>query len=194
MEEVKKNSKRSLEDEVEKDLDKADKGDDKAEEDEVKGGKRDREPDNTEDQASKKKRREHPPTTSGVDVKDGVAADGLNGVADNGDDGEEVEEVLLDQEGEGEGEGKDSPDGRPDQPKSFCCEHCGRTFKHPSTLNRHVACHTLPFSCGFCPDAFSRRGYLRIHLSKYHSVKNVDLHRYVPFSHFSFSFSNLVLF
>ena len=79
MEEVEKNSERSLEDEVEKDLD-------KAEEDEVnKGGKREREHDNTEDQASKKKRREHPPTTSEVDVKGGVAADGLDGVVDNGD-------------------------------------------------------------------------------------------------------------
>ena len=198
MEAVKKNSKRSLEGEVEEDLDKADNGDDKADKadlDEVnKEGKRERENDNTEDKVSRKKRREQPPTTSGVEVKDGVAAEGLDGVADNGDDGEEVEEVLLDQEGEGRRGGEESSDGRQSPPKSFCCEHCGRTFQHPSTLKRHVDCHLLPFSCGFCPDAFSRRGYLRIHLSKYHSVKNVDLHRYVPFSHFSFSFSNPVLF
>ena len=198
MEAVKKNSKRSLEGEVEEDLDKADNGDDKADKadlDEVnKEGKRERENDNTEDKVSRKKRREQPPTTSGVEVKDGVAAEGLDGVADNGDDGEEVEEVLLDQEGEGRRGGEESSDGRQSPPKSFCCEHCGRTFQHPSTLKRHVDCHLLPFSCVFCPDAFSRRGYLRIHLSKYHSVKNVDLHRYVPFSHFSFSFSNPVLF
>ena len=195
MEAVKKNSKRSLEGKIEEDLDKADNGDDKADLDEVnQEGKREREDDNTEDKVSRKKRREQPPTTSGVELKDGVAAEGLDGVADNGDDGEKMEEVLLDQEGEGRRGEEESSDGRPDQPKSFCCEHCGRTFKHPSTLKRHVACHTLPFSCVLCPDAFSRRGYLRIHLSKYHSVKNVDLHRYVPFSHFSFSFSNLVLF
>ena len=96
MEAVKKNSKRSLEDEVEKDLDKADNGDDKADLDEVnQEGKREREDDNTEDKVSRKKRREQPPTTSGVEVKDGVAAEGLDGVADNGDDGEEVAEVLL---------------------------------------------------------------------------------------------------
>ena len=198
MEAVKKNSKRSLEGEVEEDFNKADNGDDKADKadlDEVnKEGKREREDDNTEDNVSRKKRREQPPTTSGVELKDGVAAEGLDGVAGNGDDGEKMEEVLLDQEGEGRRGEEESSDGRPDQPKSFCCEHCGRTFKHPSTLKRHVACHTLPFSCVLCPDAFSRRGYLRIHLSKYHSVKNVDLHRYVPFSHFSFSFTNPVLF
>ena len=128
MEAVKKNSKRSLEGEVEEDPDKADKGDDKAEEDEVKGGKRDREPDNTEDQASKKKRREHPPTTSEVDVKGGVTADVLDGVVDNGDDGEEVEEVLLEQEGEERRGGEESSDGRQSPAKSFCCELCGRTF------------------------------------------------------------------
>ena len=199
MKAVKKNLMSSLEGEVEDDLEDIDKADldmfMNMEEVEVnKEGKRERENDGTEDKVSRKKRRGQLPTMSGVKVKDGVAAGALDGVAGNEDGGEEVEEVLLDQEGEGGRGGKDSPDGRPDQPKSFCCEHCGRTFKHPSTLNRHVACHTLPFSCGFCPDAFSRRGYLRIHLSKYHSVKNVDLHRYVLFFHFSFSFYNQVLF
>ena len=188
MEEVEKNSKRSLEDEVEKDLDKADKGDDKAEEDEVnKGGKRDREHDNTEDQASKKKRREHPPTTSEVDVKGGVAADGLDGVVDNGDDGEEVEEVLLEEEGEGRRGGEESSDGRQGPARSFCCELCGRTFKNPNTLKRHVDCHRLPFSCELCSDAFSRRGSLRSHLSKHHLVKDADLQKHVPFSHLKYS-------
>ena len=186
MEAVKKNSKRSLEGGVGEDLDKSDNGDDKADKadlDEVnKEGKREREDDNTEDKVSRKKRREQPPTTSGVEVKDG-----LDGVADNGDDGEEVEEVLLDQEGEGRRGEEESSDGRQSPPKSFCCEHCGRTFQHPSTLKRHVDCHLLPFSCVFCPDAFSTRGYLRIHLSKYHSVTDVDLHKYVPFSHLKYS-------
>ena len=171
---------------VEEDLDKSDNGDDKADKadlDEVnKEGKREREDDNPEDKVPGKKRREQPPTTSGVEVKDG-----LDGVADNGDAGEKMEEVLLDQEGEGRRGEEESSDGRQSPPKSFCCEHCGRTFQHPSTLKRHVACHILPFSCVFCPDAFSRRGSLRIHLSKYHSVTNVDLHKYVPFSHLKYS-------
>ena len=191
MEAVKKNSKRSLEGEVEEDLDKADNGDDKADKadlDEVnKEGKRERENDNTEDKVSRKKRREQPPTTSGVEVKDGVAAEGLDGVADNGDDGEKMEEVLLDQEGEGRRGEEESSDGRQSPPKSFCCEHCGRTFQHPSTLKRHVDCHLLPFSCVFCPDAFSRRGSLRSHLSKHHSVTDADMHKYVPFSRLPYS-------
>ena len=200
MKAVKKNLMSSLEGEVEDNLDDIDKADldeflmNKEEVEVNKEGKRERENDDTEDKVSRKKRRGQPPTISGVEVKDGVAAEGLDGVADNEDDGEEVEEVLLDQEGEGRRGGEESSDGRQSQPKSFCCEHCGKTFQYSSTLDKHVACHTLPFSCGFCPEAFSRRGYLKIHLSKYHSVKNVDLHRYVSFSHFSFSFSNPVLF
>ena len=190
MKAVKKNLMSSLEGEVEDDLEDIDKADldeflMNQEEVEVnKEGKRERENDDTEDKVSRKKRRGQPPTISGVEVKDGVAAEGLGGVADNEDDGEEVEDLLLDQEGEGGRGGEESPDGRQSQPKSLSCEHCGKTFQYPSTLDKHVACHTKPFSCGFCTEAFSRKGYLKIHLSKYHSVKNVDLHRYVPF--FSF--------
>ena len=193
MKAVRKNLMSSLEGEVEDDLEDIDKADldeflMNQEEVEVnKEGKRERENDDTEDKVSRKKRRGQPPTISGVEVKDGVAAEGLDGVADNEDDGEEVEEVLLDQEEEGGRGGEESSDGRQSQPKSFCCEHCGKTFQYSSTLDKHVACHTLPFSCGFCPEAFSRRGYLKIHLSKYHSVKNVDLHRYVLFL-YSFTF------
>ena len=112
MKAVKKNLMSSLEDEVEDDLEDIDKADldeflMNQEEVEVnKEGKRERENDDTEDKVSRKKRRGQPPTISGVEVKDGVAAEGLDGVADNEDDGEEVEEVLLDQEGEGEGEGR----------------------------------------------------------------------------------------
>ena len=168
---VKKNLMSSLEGEV----------------DDNKEGKRERENDGTEDKVSRKKRRGQLPTMSGVKVKDGVAAGALDGVADNDDGGEEVEEVLLDQEGEGGGEGKDSPDGRPGQPKSLSCDHCSKTFQYPSMLDKHVASHTKPFSCGLCTEAFPRKGYLKIHLSKYHSVKNVDLHRYALFF-YSFTF------
>ena len=105
---VKENLMSSLEGEVEDNLDDIDKADldeflmNKEEEVEVnKEGKRERENDDTEDKVSRKKRRGQPPTMSGVEVKDGVAAGGLDGAADNEDGGEEVEEVLLDQEGEG---------------------------------------------------------------------------------------------
>ena len=199
MKAVKKNLMSSLEGEVEDNLEDIDQADldmfMNMEEVEVnKEGKRERENDGTEDKVSRKKRRGQLPTMSGVKVKDGAAAGALDGVAGNEDGGEEVEEVLLNQEGEGGGEGKDSPDGRPSQPKSLSCDHCSKTFQYPSMLDKHVASHTKPFSCGFCTEAFSRKGYLKIHLSKYHSVKNVDLHRYVLFFHFSFSFYNQVLF
>ena len=190
---VKANLMGSLEGEVEDNLDDIDKADldeflmNKEEVEVNKEGKRERENDGTEDKVSRKKRRGQLPTMSGVKVKDGVAAGALDGAADNEDGGEEVEEVLLDQEGEGGRGGEEPPDGRQSQPKSFSCEHCGKTFQYPSTLDKHVACHTKPFSCGFCTEAFSRRGYLKIHLSKYHSVKNVDLHRYVLFF-YSFTF------
>ena len=187
---VKKNLMGSLEGEVEDNLDDIDKADldeflmNKEEVEVNKEGKRERENDGTEDKVSRKKRRGQLPTMSGVKVKDGVAAGALDGAADNEDGGEEVEEVLLDQEGEGGRGGEESPDGRQSQPKSLSCEHCGKTFQYPSMLDKHVASHTKPFSCGFCTEPFSRKVYLKIHLSKYHSVKNVDLHRYVLF--FSF--------
>ena len=200
MKAVKKNLMSSLEGEVEDDLEDIDKADldeflmNKEEVEVNKEGKRERENDGTEDKVSRKKRRGQLPTMSGVKVKDGVAAGALGGAADNEDGGGEVENHLLNMAVVTEGGGEESPDGRQSQPKSLSCEYCGKTFQYPSMLDKHVASHTKPFSCGFCTEPFSRKVYLKIHLSKYHSVKNVDLHRYVPFSHFSFSFSNPVLF
>ena len=122
-----------------------------------------------------------------MEGKDGVGAEGLDSVAGNGDDGGKIEGVLLDQEEEGRRDEEESSDGRQSPSKSFCCEHCGKTFQHPSTLKRHVNSHLLPFTCVFCPDAFSRRGSLRSHLSKHHSVTDADMHKYVPFSHSKYS-------
>ena len=186
MKAVKKNLMSSLEGEVEDDLEDIDKADldmfMNMEEVEVnKEGKRERENDGTEDKVSRKKRRGQLPTMSGVKVKDGVAAGALDGVAGNEDGGEEVEEVLLDQEGEGGRGGEDSPDGRQSQPKSLSCEHCGKTFQYQSMLDKHIASHTKPFSCEFCTRQFSRKDYLKWHLSYVHSVKKEDLQRYALF-------------
>ena len=128
-------------------------------------GKRKRGSDGTEDKVPSTKRRGQLQTMSGVEVKDG----------------EEVENLVLNKGGEGRGGGEESSDGRQSQPKSLSCGHCGKTFQYQSTLDKHIASHTKPFSCGFCTKPFSRKVYLKIHLSKYHSVKNVDLHRYVLF-------------
>ena len=192
MKAVKKNLMSSLEDEVEDDLEDIDKADldeflmNEEEEIEVNKeektkprklaeGKRKRESDGTEDKVPSKKRRGQLQTMSGVEVEDGVAA----GAIDNGG---EVENLLLNKEGEGRrGGGEESPDGRQSQPKSLSCEHCGKTFQYQSMLDKHIASHTKPFSCEFCTRPFSRKVYLKWHLSNNHSVKNEDLQRYALF-------------
>ena len=187
MQAVKENLMSSLEGEVEDNLDDIDKADldeflmNKEEVEVNKEGKRERENDGTEDKVSRKKRRGQLPTMSGVEVKDGVAAGALGGAADNEDGGEEVENLLLNQEGEGRRGGEESPDGRQSQPKSLSCEYCGKTFQYQSMLDKHIASHTKPFSCEFCTRPFSRKVYLKWHLSNNHSVKNEDLQRYALF-------------
>ena len=139
-------------------------------------GKRKRESDGTEDKVPSKKRRGQLQTMSGVEVEDGVAA------GDNENGGGEVENLLLNKEGEGRrGGGEESPDGRQSQPKSLSCEHCDKTFQYQSMLDKHIASHTKPFSCEFCTRPFSRKVYLKWHLSNNHSVKNEDLQRYALF-------------
>ena len=91
MKAVKKNLMSSLEGEVEDNLDDINEADldeflmNKEEVEVNKEGKRERENDGTEDKVSRKKRRGQLPTMSGVEVKDGVAAGGLDGAADNED-------------------------------------------------------------------------------------------------------------
>ena len=196
---VKENLMGSLEGEVEDNLDDIDKDDldeflmNKEEEVEVNKeektkprklaeGKRKRESDGTEDRVPRKKRRGQLQTMSGVEVKDGVAAGAIGGAVDNENGGGEVENLLLNKEGEGRrGGGEESPDGRQSQPKSLSCEYCGKTFQYQSMLDKHIASHTKPFSCGFCTRPFSRKVYLKWHLSKYHSDKHEDLERYALF-------------
>ena len=115
---VKANLMGSLEGEVEDNLDDIDKDDldgflmNKEEEVEVNKeekikprklaeGKRKRENDGTEDKVPRKKRRGQLQTMSGVEVKDGVAAGAIGGAVDNENGGGEVENLLLNKEGEG---------------------------------------------------------------------------------------------
>ena len=186
---IQKNLMGSSEEEVEDNLDDIEKADldeflmnkegEKEEENEhrkLAEGKRKRESDGTEDKVPSKKRRGQLQTMSGVEVEDGVAA------GDNENGGGEVEDLLLNKEGEGRrGGGEESPDGRQSQPKSLSCEHCGKTFQYQSMLDKHIASHTKPFSCEFCTRPFSRKVYLKWHLSNNHSVKNEDLQRYALF-------------
>ena len=199
---IKKNLMGSSEEEVEDNLDDIDKADldeflmnkegEKEEENKhrkLAEGKRKRGNDCKEDKVPRKRGPklgvsvfdQQLPTMSGVEVKDGVAAEAIVGAADNEQGGGEVENHLLNKAVVTEGGGEESPDGRQSKPKSLPCEYCGKTFKYQSMLDKHIASHTKPFSCEFCTRQFSRKDYLKWHLSYVHSVKKEDLQRYALF-------------
>ena len=120
-------------------------------------GKRKRRHDSKEDTFSRKRRRgpksevsvfdQQLQTMSGVEVKDGVAAETVSAAVDN----------------------EGSPNGRQRKPKSLPCGHCGKTFAYISMLNKHIASHTKPLPCEFCTRRFSRNNHLKWHLSSAHS-------------------------
>ena len=142
-------------------------------------GKRKRRHDSKEDTVSRKRRRgpksevsvfdQQLQTMSGVEVKDGVAAEAILGAVDNEEGEGEVVSHLLNETVVTEGGGEGSPNGRQRKPKSLPCEHCGKTFTYISMLNKHIASHTKPISCEFCTRRFSRKDHLKWHLSVAHS-------------------------
>ena len=142
-------------------------------------GKRKRRHDSKEDTVSRKRRRgpksevsvfdQQLQTMSGVEVKDGVAAEAILGAVDNEEGEGEVVSHLLNETVVTEGGGEGSPNGKQRKPKSLPCEHCGKTFKYISMLNKHIASHTKPISCEFCTRRFSRKDHLKWHMSVAHS-------------------------
>ena len=170
MQAIKENLMGSSEGEVEDNLDDIDKADldeflmnkegEKEEENKhrkLAEGKRKRGNDSKEDKVSLKRRRgpesevsvfdQQLQTMSGVEVKDGVAAETVSAAVDN----------------------EGSPNGRQRKPKSLPCGHCGKTFAYISMLNKHIASHTKPLPCEFCTRRFSRNNHLKWHLSSAHS-------------------------
>ncbi|KAG2465711.1 zinc finger and BTB domain-containing protein 49 [Polypterus senegalus] len=57
--------------------------------------------------------------------------------------------------------------------KQYCCEMCGKIFKHPSNLELHKRSHTgeKPFQCNICGKNFSQAGNLQTHLRRHSGEK-----------------------
>uniref|UniRef100_A0A3Q1JM48 Zinc finger and BTB domain containing 49 n=2 Tax=Anabas testudineus TaxID=64144 RepID=A0A3Q1JM48_ANATE len=57
--------------------------------------------------------------------------------------------------------------------KQYCCEMCGKIFKHPSNLELHKRSHTgeKPFQCNVCGRNFSQAGNLQTHLRRHSGEK-----------------------
>lgn len=61
-----------------------------------------------------------------------------------------------------------------DSSRSFCCEHCSKTFTRLYNLKSHLVVHarTMPFSCDICSRAFARKSDAKRHMRTHSGEKN----------------------